>query len=207
MAKRGEILREHILWTARDVLLEQGVDRTSMDMVASRAGTTKRSIYAHFENKKCLVLAILDLVRRNLLQKLRAPQEYSNDPVEALTIFCARYAEIMLHKGSIELCRFSSSESVRFPEQGTKCFELLFAEPNQALCDYLAQAFVLTKADAETAAHKLVSRIVHPRFTRALFGMDTLVESFDPVLLSPDIDLAPTRLIVTEVVRDISVRA
>ena len=32
MARRGSELREHILWCAKDVFLEQGFERASMDV-------------------------------------------------------------------------------------------------------------------------------------------------------------------------------
>ncbi|WP_409491095.1 TetR/AcrR family transcriptional regulator [Amycolatopsis sp. cmx-11-12] len=52
--RRGEELRRHILVTAKEVLLETGYEQTSMDTVEARAGTSKRSLYAHFENKDAL---------------------------------------------------------------------------------------------------------------------------------------------------------
>jgi AcrR family transcriptional regulator len=52
MRKRSGTLRENILWAAPDVFLESGYDRASMDVVASRAKTTKRTLYAHFANKE-----------------------------------------------------------------------------------------------------------------------------------------------------------
>jgi AcrR family transcriptional regulator len=37
MQKRGDALRDNILWAARDVFLEAGYERASMDVIASRA--------------------------------------------------------------------------------------------------------------------------------------------------------------------------
>src|SRR5450755_3901656 len=44
MARRGDKLREHILWIAKEVFLEMGFERASMDLVARRAETSKRSL-------------------------------------------------------------------------------------------------------------------------------------------------------------------
>ena len=89
MAMRGDRLREHILWTAKDVFLEMGFERASMDVVASRAETSKRTLYAHFESKERLFLAVIDLVRGLLLGRLKTPGDYSDKPAEALVIFSA----------------------------------------------------------------------------------------------------------------------
>jgi AcrR family transcriptional regulator len=44
VARRGDELREHIVWAAKDVFLEMGFERASMDVVAARAATSKRSL-------------------------------------------------------------------------------------------------------------------------------------------------------------------
>jgi AcrR family transcriptional regulator len=76
---------------AKDVFLEMGFERASMDLVASRAETSKRSLYAHFESKEKLFLAVIDLVRGLFLSRLRMPGDYSEKPAEALVMFCGRY--------------------------------------------------------------------------------------------------------------------
>src|ERR1700733_12741568 len=100
MARRGDQLREHILGTAKDVFLEMGFERASMDVVASRAETSKRSLYAHFESKEKLFLAIIELVRGLFLSRLKMPDAYSEKPADALVMFCGRYLEILLYDSS-----------------------------------------------------------------------------------------------------------
>src|SRR3954453_14769402 len=98
MARRGDQLRDHILWTAKDVFLEMGFERASMDLVAARAETSKRSLYAHFESKEKLYLAVIELVRGLFLGVLKMPGDYSEKPGEALTLFCGRYLETLLYE-------------------------------------------------------------------------------------------------------------
>ena len=64
--RAGAELRRHILFVAKDVFLEAGYERASMDTVAARAGTSKRSLYAHFESKDKLFLAVAGLHPRAL---------------------------------------------------------------------------------------------------------------------------------------------
>src|SRR5437764_9189298 len=94
--RRGEELRRHILFVAKDVFLETGYERASMDTVAARAGTSKRSLYAHFESKDNLFLAVLDLIRELYLGRLKTPDAYAADPAEAVTLFCARFLQLMV---------------------------------------------------------------------------------------------------------------
>ncbi|WP_213805579.1 TetR/AcrR family transcriptional regulator [Granulicella sp. dw_53] len=203
MARRGDKLREHILWIAKDVFLEIGFERTSMDVVASRAETSKRSLYAHFESKEKLFLAVIELVRGLFLNRLRLPGDYSEKPADALVIFCGRYLEVLLYEASIQMCRISMAESARFPEQAAQYFDVLFTQVHARLSAYLKTTFGLSARGSAEAAHKLLGQVFYPRFTRALFGMDPLVERFDPETLSPDFDLRPIRKAVADLIESL----
>jgi len=203
MARRGDKLREHILWTAKDVFLEMGFERASMDVVASRAETSKRSLYAHFNSKEKLYLAVIDLVRGLFLSKLRMPGDYSEKAAEALVMFCARYLEILLYEGSIQMCRVSMAETTRFPEGAAQHFDVMFTEVHTRLSAYLKTTFGLSARASAEAAHRLLGQVLSPRFPRALFGMDPLAESFDDEALSPDFDLKPIYKAVAELIESL----
>jgi len=200
MARRGDKLSEHILWVAKDVFLELGFERASMDVVSARAETSKRSLYAHFESKEKLFLAVIDLVRGLFLSRLRMPGDYSEKPAEALVMFCGRYLEILLYEGSIQMCRVSMAESGRFPEQAGQYFDVLFTQVHARLGAYLKASFGVSARSSAEAAHRLLGQVLYPRFPRALFGMDTLAESFDREALSPDFDLKPIRKAVADLI-------
>jgi AcrR family transcriptional regulator len=201
MARRGDELREHILWAAKDVFLELGFERASMDVVASRAATSKRSLYAHFESKEKLFLAVIELVRGLFLSRLKLPSDYSEKPGEALVMFCGRYLEILLYEGSIRMCRVSMAESERFPEGAREYFDVLFTQVHTRLSAYLKATFGLSAKASAEAAQRLLGQVLHPRFPRALFGMDELAESFDDDALAPDFDLKSIRKAVADLMR------
>ncbi|WP_158823771.1 TetR/AcrR family transcriptional regulator [Granulicella sp. S156] len=204
MARRGDQLREHMLWIAKDVFLEMGFERASMDVVASRAETSKRSLYAHFESKEKLFLAVIELVRGLFLSRLKMPGDYSEKPAEALVMFCGRYLEVLLYEPSIQMCRMSMAETERFPEQAAQYFDVLLTQVHARLSAYLKTTFRLsTRASAE-AAHRLLGQILYPRFPRALFGMDLLAESFDRETLAPDFDLKPIRKAVADLIESLA---
>lgn len=197
MARRGDKLREHILWVAKDVFLEMGFERASMDVVANRAETSKRSLYAHFESKEKLFLAVIELVRGLFLSRLRMPADYSEKPADALTLFCGRYLEGLLYQPSIQFCRVTMAETTRFPEGAAQHFDVMFTEVHTRLSAYLKATFDLsTRASAE-AAQKLLGQVLYPRFPRALFGMEPLTERLSDAL-SSDFDIKPVRKAVTE---------
>ena len=200
IARRGDQLREHILWVAKDVFLETGFERTSMDVVANRAETSKRSLYAHFENKEKLFLAVIELVRGLFLSRLRLPGDYSEKPLDALTMFCGRYLEVLLYQASIQMMRVSIAESERFPEQAANYFDQLFTQVHARLSAYLKTTYKLSAHASAEAAHKLLGRVIYPRFPRALFGIDPLSAALGHESLAPTVDLKPIRKAVAELV-------
>jgi AcrR family transcriptional regulator len=200
MSRRGAKLREHILEVAKDVFLEMGFERASMDVVSSRAETSKRSLYAHFENKEKLFLAVIERVRGQMFSRLKTPGEYSEKPAEALIIFCGRYLEILLYRRSIQMSRVSIAESARFPEGAAQYFDVLFTQVHSRLTAYLQKTFDLSARASSDAAQRLLAQVLYPRFQRALFGVDHLVKSFNDDITSPLVDLKPIRKAVAELV-------
>lgn len=198
MARRGDQLREHILWIAKDVFLEMGFERTSMDVLASRAETSKRSLYAFFESKEKLFLAVIELVRGLFLLRLRQPGDYSEKPAEALTLFCGRYLEVLLYEASIQMIRVSLAETEKFPEQAAQYFDQLFTQVHARLSVYLKSTFRLSTHASADAAQRLLGQILYPRLPRALFGIDPLATDFDREALVPNIDLKPIRKAVSD---------
>ena len=198
MARRGDQLREHILWMAKDVFLEMGFERASMDLVASRAKTSKRSLYAHFESKEKLFLAIIELVRGLFLTRLKQPGDYSDKPAEALVLFCGQYLRSMLYGPSVQMCRISMAESERFPEQSALYFDVLFTQVQARLSAYLRTTFRLSTKGSVEAANILLGQVLFPRFSRVLFGLDQPVQTLEPEALPVSLDLKQIRKAVSE---------
>ena len=206
MARRGEELREHMLWTAKDVFLEMGFERASMDVVASRAATSKRSLYAHFESKEKLFLAVIERVRVLFLSRLQTPGDFSERPAEALVMFCGRYLEVVLYEGSIQMMRVSMAESSRFPEQAAAYFDVLFTEVHSRLSGYLKVTFAVSARASAEAAHRLLGQVLYPRWPRALFGIDGLAHTLERDVMAKGFDLKPIRAAVAELLETLPKR-
>ena len=198
MGKRGDQLREHILWVAKSVFLEMGFERASMDLVASRAETSKRSVYAHFASKEKLFLAVIELVRGLFLGELKLPEDYSPQPSEALVLFCGRYLEILIHENSIRMMRVSIAESERFREQAPAYYDVLFAQVHGRLDTYLRTTFGIPPRASAEAAERLLGQVLYPRLHRSLFGLDPLNPTFGREGVAAEFDLQPIRKLVAD---------
>ena len=204
MAMRGDKLREYILYVAKDVFLEMGFERTSMDVIAVRAETSKRTLYAHFENKEKLYLAVIDLVRGLVLSKLKMPSDYPGNVEESLVMFCGRFLEILLFARTIQMCRLNIAEVERFPEGAAQFFDVIFSTVHDRLSVYLKETFGLSAQASSEAAQELLGRVIHPRFPRALFGVDRLSEQLDDETIRADFDLKPVRKVVVELLESLA---
>jgi len=203
--RRGDELRRHILFVAKDVFLAVGFERTSMDTVAARAGTSKRSLYAHFETKDKLFDAVLDLVRELYLGKLRTPDAYAGDPAditETVTRFCGRFLQLMTWEAQVRTCRLSIAEAERLPHSSRAYFDAVFATTYQRLASYLAEhraALGMDNATSTTFAQDLLNRTVLPPLLRTLLGVEDVITTTDPpsaANLATDVDLAAIRTTV-----------
>ena len=200
MQRRGDQLTEHILYAAKNVFLEMGFERASMDVIAARAETSKRTLYAHFESKEKLYIAVIDLVRGSFLERLKTPKEYPGDPFEVLVQFCGRLLEILLFAPVVLMCRLCIAEVARFPQGSAQYFDVIFTETQGRLDTYLRETFGLTAEASAEAAQNLLARVIHPRFPRALFGVDPLTEAMPTDTIRADLDLEPIRHAVAELI-------
>ncbi len=204
MGKRGDELREHMLYAAMEVFLEMGFKGASMDVIAARAATSKRTLYAHFENKENLYLAVFELIREISLSRLKMPGDYSQSPEEALVLFCGRVLECLLFVWTIRMCRLCMAEAERFPQGSARYFDVIFSTPHQRLSDYLKEKFDLSAKTSSQAAQQLLGRVIYPRFLRALFSLDELSEQLDDEAIRADFDLEPVRQAVAELMKSLT---
>lgn len=194
MARRGGELREHILWTAKDVFLEMGFERASMDVVAERAATSKRSLYAHYESKDKLFVAVIDLVKGLYLDGLKTPEHYDDDPAEAVVLFCGRFLQLMLYRAALQGCRLFIAETDTFPEAAAGYYDAIFKVPHERLAAFLRERYHLAAKASADIAQELLGRMMYPRLVGALLGtVKTLPAPPDAAAIATDVDLGPVR--------------
>ena len=176
--RRGLEVRQHILFKAKDVFLEVGFERASMDVIAARAETTKRTLYAHFENKERLFLAVTDLVRDLLRAKLKTPSEYADDPTEALVLFYTRFQKILAWGPAVRMCRLGIAEAERFPEGSARIYEAIFGTVHEHTQHFLHEHFGLSSQQSVQLSSDLLSRVLYPQLARVMFGVERVSDEW-----------------------------
>lgn len=162
--------RERILWAAKRVLLEKGLDEASMDDVAACAGTTKPTVYAHYKSKDELFKAVVEFIKGLFLGKLRSPDVYAAEPVEAVTLFCGRFVELVCWRDAVGYQRVALAAAGRSPALTRAVYETLFAEACRSLAAYLRARKLMRSP--EQHAELLLSAATGGTVMRHLYGID-----------------------------------
>ena len=178
--------RERIVWAAKRVFLESGLDAASMDDVAARAGTTKPTVYAHFKSKDELFSAVVVLIKGLFLAKLRSPDVYAAEPVEAIALFCGRFLELVCWRDSVGYQRVALAAAARSPAIARAVHDTVFAEACRSLAAYL-RIRKLTR-NPEQHAELLLSATTGGPVIRHLYGVDEPCEDV------PDVEMTGTRV-------------
>ena len=178
--------RNRIVWAAKLVMMEKGLDECSMDDVAARAGTTKPTVYAHFKSKDELFAAVIELIKVLFLGKLRSPDVYAAEPIEAVTLFCGRFLELVCWRDAIGYQRVTLAAAARSPAIAKAVYDTVYAEASRSLAAYL-RARKLTRSP-EQHAELLLSATTGGSVIRHLFGVD------EPCADLPDDEMVGTRV-------------
>jgi len=151
--------RQAIVMAAKYEFMERGFNQATMDGIALRAGTTKRTIYNHFKNKEELFVGIVEFASQRFLEKLPPPDRYSGTVAEALESYAARFCELTTWTDSVGLQRMILGEIGRFPELATRLYQTAVTAAERQLADYLedrTHAGDLAVENGEQAARHLL---------------------------------------------------
>lgn len=153
--------REQILEGARRAFTEHGYERASVELVATRAGVSKATVYNHFRDKRDLfTAAVLDVtaqVRRRIDEVLAAP---TGDAARDLQRVGEQFLGAVVAPSAVALHRCLMSESGHFPELGKALFEHVACTMKQSMSVYLRrlhEAGALRVDDPELASKQFLA--------------------------------------------------
>ena len=180
--RRGELRRAALLDAARDVFLEQGYARASIDEVVQRVGGSKATVYQYFGSKEGLFGEMIAAQCQQLLDSAEFPGRGSAPGAEVeqvLLQFARRVVQLFLAPGRIAMHRAMIAEADRFPELAERFYE---AGPRRGLAlldGYLSdqhEAGILDCPKPDWSAVQFMNLVrTYPMF-RSLHGMSPMPE-------------------------------
>jgi AcrR family transcriptional regulator len=154
------------------VFLEDGFALASMDAVAARAGTTKRTLYAHCRSKEELFAEVIGASCDAIVDRLPAIADLESRPQAGLRVYLTQASQIFEAEGCVPLKRIILAEAARHP-QFIQRLAAAYAQVEDRLANYLeiaVDAGCLAPHDTRQAARGLCDATVLAGSFRGLLG-------------------------------------
>lgn len=164
-----------ILDAAKQVFFDEGYQLASMDRIAERARTTKRTVYGYFPSKEALFAAVVAKGCAHVVDQLPGSGTLPADPREGLMLFARTSAELMGSPNCIKLERMILAETERHPRFAATLSET-FDAGEAKLANYLAACIAagrLKPHDPVLAARMLSNAIGQATSLRSLLAPRT----------------------------------
>lgn len=134
-----------VLRAARTIFLTHGFSAATTDMIQREAGVSKSTVYAHYENKEALFVAVIENECAAFTSTLRGIEFRPGKLRETLTALARAYLDIILSPVGLALYRVVIAEAPRFPSLG----RTLYLAGPQVIASMVADQLALAVASGE----------------------------------------------------------
>jgi TetR/AcrR family transcriptional regulator, mexJK operon transcriptional repressor len=144
--------------------LEFGYDATTMDTIARAAGTTRRTLYARYPDKRAVFLDVIPWALTRRTERGAGVGCEDTDLVSALTAIGRGAIARALDADTLRLTRIAMNESARFPEFAISAHSMNWSARQREVMDLLQlhrEAGVIDVDDLELAAGHFIAMVEH----------------------------------------------
>jgi len=135
LSSRGQL----ILIAAQKLFLKHGYDDTSLEMITSEAGGSRRSIYNEFGNKQGLLLSVIHQQISNQTATIASIDIAQLAPSDVLKEMSFRFVKGLLSDTLVSLFRLVIQVVPKLPEVGALIYEKGPLKGLKPMTDYLIQ--------------------------------------------------------------------
>ncbi len=163
-----------ILEAAKQVFFDEGYPLASMDRIAERAGTTKRTVYGYFPNKEALFGDVVAKACASVVDQLPEPGQLPDGAREGLLAFARASTALMTSPSCIKLERLIVAEAERHPRFAATLAQA-FEAGEAKLAAYLERLIAggrLKPHDAALGARLFANAIGQPPDLRTLLTLE-----------------------------------
>ena len=166
---------ETLLEKAAEVFIEHGYQRTSMEEIARRAGTTKQTLYARFPTKsdlfKEIVRAQAECIRKGFASALGEDEA----PETALMRYAESTTDLLSRNDLSGMVRTLIGALPQFPEMASYFWTSVLSSQREVLTSYLAAQQRLGRLripDPREAAEFLEGLCIGPFMLPSIIGLN-----------------------------------
>ncbi|MEA5018749.1 MAG: TetR/AcrR family transcriptional regulator [Gordonibacter sp.] len=184
--------REEIVFAARDLYEERGLEHTTIKDIAERVGVARSLIYHYFPDKDALTDAVLDDLVEDFLEALRywnAQREHGN--VDKALADCLRLFRNGIFENGSFRCSLANTENAA-----------LYLHFIQVVADRIARYIVNSTVKDFERYHEIEIDHVYETFYMLIIGLIGLVRAYPEISDSTLRDLAAQTLHIERYLRD-----
>lgn len=174
---RGQKRREEIVAVAEHIFLERGFTEATMQLIATRAGASKETLYRHFGSKEELFAEVVRRRSARITGGEDGQLDVEGTPRDVLGKLALNLLHTLTQDGALSFHRVMVSEATRAPELGCIYYT---QGPARVLCElasYLA-----------AATHRGELLCPHPELAAKLFLGAVVANHQILGLVAPDLE-------------------
>lgn len=165
---------DQLLDIAAETFIADGFGGASINVIVKRAGASKASLYSRFPTKEDLFVAVLEHRMNQIFKDVSANVAQDLPLREALLGFGMEVLHSALSDAQIALIRIISMEALRFPQLGSRFFELGPARGQAALARFFRKQIctgALRDESPMIMAQHFIGLVAGPPLLRRLLGV------------------------------------
>ena len=126
--KKGtDIRREEIIWAALTLVANQGVKSMTIERIARIVGIVPSAIYRHFNNKREILQAVLDMIGNKMKQNAIAANNENDNSLEAIRNLLMRQVQLIMEFSAIPQILFSEEVYRENQELKTALYNMIMS--------------------------------------------------------------------------------
>lgn len=153
-----EVRQEQIVRAALDVIGTEGVNALSIAGIAERVGIVPSAVYRHYKGKDDILDAVLELLRRNLMDGVAEAREETPDAPGRLKVLLTRHVGMLEANRAIPHVIFSDGMYTGHPERKALVREIMHG--------YLGEIQEIIR---QGQRKKTIRRGIDPKATSVMF--------------------------------------
>jgi TetR/AcrR family transcriptional regulator, mexJK operon transcriptional repressor len=184
--------RQAVVEAAKSVFFEEGYQLASMDQIAERAGTTKRTLYDYFGSKEALFTEVIANASKNFVEALPRPEDLPRDPRQGLRRFANEVRSLVSAEEAIRFERTVIAEAERHPEFGRGLYATGVLGAENILATYINSQIAagrLRSHDSRLTAQVIVDLATNSALRRLFAAQDEASDRLASEALEEAIDL------------------
>ncbi len=165
---------------------EHGFAAVSMDQVAKAAGVSKATVYAHFQSKEQLFIAIVRSACLSYAENVMPEVRDAPDMRTALTRIGFSVAGFLTAPRTLAVYRVIVAEGPRFPELARRYYEIGPKTFKRLLASYLTDMTAKSQLKVDNprlAAEQFCAMVRMPLYMQSLLGFEKDVDAWDPKIV------------------------